>query len=414
MNNQHRTSNLPGHLTMKNIVLLDPYWEGHHQMYLKLFAKTLLDLGNYVTVFCPKPAEVVQWVAENCQAHANQLHAFAMPETENSRFPFAFVRRILNTVKLWKTAADAIHKGSTITGMKTDFVFFAWLDCYLSALIPSMIIKRMFHWRWAGLYFHPVHFRIRQRYAFFRKGLLDHDRLLSSENCCSVAVLDEGISNCLQQKTGKRPVIVFPDLADFTAPDMACQMVTEIREKARGRKIIALAGSLEKRKGLLLLMELAQKTQQEDWFYIFCGKLYETDFTPEERRHIAGIVASSPANCYFNFDYIPNAARFNALIDLCDVLFAVYENFYHSSNMLTLAAHFRKWILVSKGFCMDERVRRFQLGFSVDGGDFAQCYEALQVLLNHPSDFQPNFGGFLEHHSEERLCEAFTAVMVSL
>jgi len=398
----------------KVIALVDPYWEGHHLMYLKLFAKTLLDLGHYVTVFCPKPADVTQWVAENCPAHVNRIHVFKIPESEASRFPIAAVRSIFNTLKRWKTAANAIHEGSKKTGKETDLAFFAWLDSYMSILIPSMVIDRIFHWRWAGLYFHPVHLRIKQRYSFIRKGLLDHDNLLSLESCRSVAVLDEGISNCLQQKTGKRPVVVFPDLTDNTAPDKECQIALDIREKAKGRKIIGLIGSLEKRKGLLTLMELAQKTQQEDWFYIFCGKFCETGFTPEELRYINGVVNSSPANCYFHFEYIPNEAQFNALVDLCDVLFAVYENFYHSSNILTKAAHFRKWVLVSKGFCMDEQIRRFQLGLSVDSGDFARCYEALQVLLNHATDLHPDFEGFLEHHSEKRLCDAFEAILASL
>jgi glycosyltransferase involved in cell wall biosynthesis len=381
---------------------------------MKMFARSLLSLGHSVAAFCPKPHELQAWIKAECPQQSDRFYAYSFCESAAFELPVPFMTQILRAVRHWKDLAAAVNRYSLQQGTHPTLVFITWLDSYLTSFFPVSLLDRIFRFQWSGLLFHPLHLRMDQSRLLLRRGIFDYDNFLSSVHCRSIAVLDEGVAAGLQRKSGARPVVVFPDVADFAAPDQTFKILKGIKEKADGRRIVGLIGSLEKRKGLLTLLNLAQNTQQGNWFYIFCGKFYEDGFTPAERRRIDQVVDSLSANCYFHFEYIPNAAQFNALIDLCDVLFAVYENFYHSSNILTLAAHFRKMIVVSKGYCMHDRVSRFQLGLSVDAGDLAQCYSALHILLNHQADLHPDFEGFLEHHSEKRLAEAFEAVMASL
>jgi len=51
----------------------------------------------------------------------------------------------------------------------------------------------------------------------------------------------------------------FPDFTDESLPDFSFPIMKQIQDKAAGRKIIGLLGSLDKRKGFLTLLEVSQK-----------------------------------------------------------------------------------------------------------------------------------------------------------
>jgi hypothetical protein len=53
----------------------------------------------------------------------------------------------------------------------------------------------------------------------------------------------------------------------------------------------------------------------------------------------------------------PDEAQFNSLVYICDILFAAYNNFPNSSNILTKAAIFQRPVVVSNNFCMEKRVK---------------------------------------------------------
>ena len=69
--------------------------------------------------------------------------------------------------------------------------------------------------------------------------------------------------------------------------------------------------------------------------------------------------------------------QFYALHSVCDILFGVYHQFAHSSGLLTKAAFFQKPVIVSKGYCMEERVRKYHLGLVVDEGDVSLSVRSL-------------------------------------
>jgi glycosyltransferase involved in cell wall biosynthesis len=74
----------------------------------------------------------------------------------------------------------------------------------------------------------------------------------------------------------------------------------------------------------------------------------------------------------------------NAVIHAADILFAAYKNFRISSNMPSKAAHFAKPILVSDGFLMGDRVRRYGIGIVVDQDDVQDMLCALERLAQNP------------------------------
>lgn len=133
---------------------------------------------------------------------------------------------------------------------------------------------------------------------------------------------------------------------------------------------------------------------------------------------IQTIVKSAPHNCFFYFERIPNEAQFNSLVNVCDILFAVYNKFPHSSNILTKAATFKKPVIVSNKFCMAERVRKFGLGLTINEGNTLQCIEALYKLFSQSESdtrqTKQDFEGYKQFHSTERLYTAFSAILKTL
>ena len=65
-------------------------------------------------------------------------------------------------------------------------------------------------------------------------------------------------------------------------------------------------------------------------------------FNDEELKSIKKFKEQKSDNCFFNFKYIPGESKVNAIIELCDIIFAAYIKFPHSSNLLTKSAFFKK------------------------------------------------------------------------
>jgi glycosyltransferase involved in cell wall biosynthesis len=396
---------------LKTIALVDTLWGGHHPTYLKFFAKTLLDLGNEVISLCPEPEEMNLWIASHCPELQPRFHSFELHEPATRPIPIRRLQAKAMAVARWQRVAQSIQEISSKLGKAPDITFFAWLDTYLG-LIPA-ITDTIFPYPWSGLYFQPGYLRIPPKLQWMRHGILNPLSVLKSSHCPVVAVLDEGIADKLQQKLNK-PVVTFPDITDESAPDINFEIAQKIRAKAAGRKIIGLLGSLDKRKGTLTLLEVSQQVSDR-WFFVFAGRLPEPAFTAAELAKIEEIVKANPDNCFFYWNSIPDGSGFNAVVQVCDVLYAAYENFPYSSNILTKAAIFEKPVIASKNYCMGERVEKFNLGYGIEGGSVSQCVSILERLHEELStgnlSIQPDFEGYRRLHSIEQLRAAFQKIL---
>jgi hypothetical protein len=396
---------------MKTIALVDTLWGGHHPTYLKFFAKTLLELGHEVISLCPEPEEMNLWIASHCPELQPRFHSFELHEPATRPIPIRRLQSRATAVARWQRVAQSIQEISSKLGKAPDITFFAWLDTYLG-LIPA-ITDTIFPYPWSGLYFQPGYLRIPPKLQWMRHGILNPLSVLKSSHCPVVAVLDEGIADKLQQKLNK-PVVAFPDFTDESPPDMDFEIVKKIRAKAAHRKIVGLLGSLDKRKGTLTLLEVSQQASDR-WFFVFAGRLAEPAFTAAELAKIGEIVKANPENCFFHLTRIPTEAQFNAIIQICDLLYAAYENFFPSVNVLIKAAIFEKPVIASKNYCMGERVEKFNLGYGIEGGSVSQCVSILEQLHEELStghlSIQPDFEGYRQLHSNEQLRAVFQKVL---
>jgi glycosyltransferase involved in cell wall biosynthesis len=366
-------------------------------------------MGYQVVSFFPEPDEVRRWVALHCPEYIQQFHAFKVQEPETPKLPIiGKLPQPVFTLFRWIDTATVIRKASSKIGCKPDLVFLCWLDNYLSNYLNHHIIERIFPYSWSGLYFHPNNLQFKQHVLPILGTPLTHHAVAQSSRCYGIALLNEIEATKLQDKI-KNPVFIFPDITDDSLPDENYVVVQKIRSQAGNRKIVGLFGLLSKRKGLLTLLEVAQKSVNKNWFFVFAGKLSQVDLLPEEVTKIKNIVESKPNNCFFHFESIPEGEKFNALINISDVLFAAYENFPSSSNILTKAAVFEKPVIVSDGFCIGERAKKFQLGLTIPQGDVSKCIEALSDLFDH-AQLKPDFEGYKRLHSVEQLRTEFNTI----
>lgn len=395
-------------MTQKHVVVVDGLWVGHHPTYVKTFVKVLLGAGYQVSVLCPAPEEVSSWLNQALSVEEGRFKAHEFSEREPAVFRCFSprVRHAFLPVARWWQVSRSV-KALCSSSEKPDLVFFAWLDSYVGGYLPVVLIDWQFPFPWSGLYFHPRHLRALGEDGRPKKGrfALPESFLAQSKWASSVAVLDAGILSALRVELPGKPVVALPDFTDELPPSEQYALVEEIRLKAKGRKIIGLLGGLARRKGLLTLIRIVRQSAERAWYFVFVGVLLEQTFSKEELAEVRSFFESQREECFFHLDKIPYDAQFNAVVNVCDVIFAMYENFPHSSNLVTKSATYGKRILVSSGGYMEEVVRHYKLGESVPARDAQAALCALHRLTETERTSEELVGmrEYAEAQSQEKL-----------
>lgn len=393
---------------MTSIVLLCPSIAGHHQAYLRHFTRVLARRDVELAVITPEARQFESWVQTEFRASSQRVRTFELGYKSRLHLP-GILATWADRVDWVRFAAHRIAEAR----LQPDLVFHTMLDYCLTPGLPAPLTDWLFPYRWSGLYFHPWYLRRPMRYNALRRGLLANHAALHSRRCPAVCVLDEGIADKLRGLLGSKPVIVFPDIADDTAPDPNDLLAAQIRERAGMRPIISLLGILTRRKGMLLMMEAAQQMAAEDAFFVFAGPYDPAHFSVQERARFDSFVAAKPENCYFHFDTIPDGAQFNALVALSDVLFAVYMDFLSSSNLLTKAALFHKPLLVSDAALMGERVRAYGMGLAINEHRVEDCVTALHQLTRGTTLHTARYDDYARLHLPAQLEQSFAELLTA-
>ncbi len=410
---------------LEAVAIIDTMWVGHHPTYFKWIIKTLLELNYEVWAFCPQPQEVLEWANENTEKEKLQnLYCKAMTELWEYRNNYGnnFFSQGSNSLMLWFLIKKSLLRLSDLRGKNPNFVFLPKIDSWLSGLMRSFLLDKIFPFAWSGIYFHPLHlrglippknfFKRKLRKLFFEDGALSPDITFSSKHCKSICVLDENILPILQKRIRKK-VIHFPDITDESLPDMKWEAVCEIQKRANGRKIIGLLGGLDRRKGIFTLYEIAKRTIDREYFFVFAGKV---EYSGAEKdielfnQMKSSLITQNNIFCYFQ--RVPDGPKFNALVNTCDIIFAAYENFPYSSNLLTKASLFKKPVIVTKGALLEERVRKYQIGVSIEQNNFEEGIRAIELLLdNFNAKNSPRYDEYFQIHSQHRLKDVFSEML---
>ena len=162
------------------------------------------------------------------------------------------------------------------------------------------------------------------------------------------------------------------------------------------------------------MAELALRPDARDLAFLFAGGVIWPVFNAEQRALFVRAVSEGPAVIYHG-ERVPDERAYNSLVQACDVLFAAYVDFPHSSNTLTKAAVFEKPIIVSDGHLMAARVREYRLGEVVPQGDAEAALRAIRRIVDDLPGWReknkPRWAEYRERHSVARLNEALAGLL---
>ncbi len=392
------------------VALVDPIWIGHHETYFKAFIDALQEAGSRVIAVCPHPEQLEAFA----QRYPNTLRLGLLKDPGKSRLFRGMDHDPILTHQRWQYASRAISQVEKESGWKADFVFFAWLDSYLRFMSTKGIADRLLGRPWTGLYFRNQHLGEDSNGIIgMLKNRLRGDFVLKSKRCRLVAGVDERTLPMVEDYAQK-PVLHFPDITDEAEGNLEDPLAQTILKRADGRKVIGIIG-LEKRKGFLTLLRVAQRAAKEGkpWYFAFTGVMWWNSLTSQETIWLKDFLKSPPENVYLDPEAgpVPDGPSYNGLASTFDVFYAAYLNSIYngSSNVLTKAALLKIPVVVTKGFCLEERVNAYDLGLAISEDADDECYEALQRVLDgvnwEGEPLRPQFDDYFALHSHQKLVE---------
>lgn len=280
------------------------------------------------------------------------------------------------TVKTWVThlepSAFQAHANFAIDTMqdKVLAVFNMYVDAYPSVPVAWKDFSLSRGTPWMGLCITPSHNVTEPYYA-----------RSSYRGTC---FLDANVCEHYRHTLPNKQFAYLPDITETALPEAVSPLAQEILQRANGRSIVFMGGSIGKQKNLVSWCKLIKLADEGKWFFLQVGRLNKNNLTIDDEVALLDLQAKTPENLFISADYLTDERSFNELIAISNIVFAAYRDFPRSSNMLSKAAEFKKPIIVSDGFLMGERVRRYGIGQVVNQDDVVQMYKALQQCVHLP------------------------------
>jgi hypothetical protein len=265
----------------KTIALIDPIWGGHSPTF---FAQCWEALANnqkdhkqdFVLIgFSPQPEQAKKLLSSH---GVKDACLFPLQTPQRSHYPHSMRGDLQFALAHWKSLRDTVNQAESAKRKSISFAVITWLEPLLARFLTGTLVDYHFRRPWAGLYLHPITYRIKQSRRLRLLGkIFPVYGAVKSKNCRAVLTLDEGIASSLSRSIGK-PVLATPDVADPTTPDFNFELSHEVKNRAGGRPVCGLIGILQKRKGILSFIEAA-KSKPPTWFFVVAGPLIESDFS---------------------------------------------------------------------------------------------------------------------------------------
>ncbi|MBM4022244.1 MAG: glycosyltransferase family 4 protein [Planctomycetes bacterium] len=337
------------------VAIVDAHSGGHHAMYAAGYLWALLQIGCDVMVIAP------------------QTLLDALPADSNDG---ASVRRVSLDVAgrlppqagpeecaemLWQALGQTLTVEATASGRYPSVVLLLYLDAFVSELLRPDVAACAVSCPVMGLWFKPpqtlsVRWREQIR-RFVRLGR--RYRLFRSPRFAALLLLDATAARSIPVQPPR--IITVPEFTDVTLPATRPPVVDMILERAAGRRICCLVGSIDQRKGIRGFLEAATAAPAEEWFFMIAGSVVWDALDAEVVGALRGDVVGSRPNLMLVDEWL-QAETLNAIIAASDLLYACYEDWPYSSNMLCKAAGLGTPVLARDEGYIGRNVRRFGLG----------------------------------------------------
>ena len=395
-------------LLVKEVVLVDQYCTGHHLSYLRIYASIMIELGYDVVVLCSDTDLVSRYLFDLISDKKNKIRVLKILDIKKqnvkvNKIKNGLIRDVMESRQAYlrfllieKTLQ--VHKIS-----RASLVVFMWLDDYISKLFPGFALDRFFLNKWGGIYFHPSRIKYDETSSRCFRDVLHRVPVFGSSRLMFVGLFDASMIGRLQQKNSRCNFQWLPDVAEKYPPDLASATIRKVLDLARGRKIVALLGSLGKRKNVISFFEAVERCTNENVFFLCSGQLQKGDYSKDELEFISQIAVRFRDKLYYDEEYIGSDVVFDTLFHISDILVAVYDRFPSSSNLITKAALHKKNIIVSNEYLMGEVVAEYGLGLLVNSGSAEDLLCAINNILCKSEDVQGRFSDYLDKYSLDNL-----------
>lgn len=396
---------------MKTVAIVDWHWVGHHPTYFRLFILALEELGFDVLAICPAPEKASEAVArskskatlDGSQRGKTEFLKINVPRRRFHVLRAPSLTAMDWSVRLFAGVESQIRKWSQCTGRQVDLVFYA---CMYSVDFEWIHFAKPFlHLPWAGLLIEASNARFPDRKDPYTGIFFRPQKQFAGGLCKGLAILDEGVAHEISNAIGK-PAVIFPDVADeeLILNGSGCPLGERLKQFAAGRPIVGLFGFLQISKGLLAFLEAAELMAPRGICFALGGNLALLPSAEADRIYQ---YLNECTNVWDHLTQIPDGNQFNSLLQCCDITYAAYLNFPYSSNIMTKAASLKRPLIVSDGYLMAERVRRFNMGEVIPEGDAAALVKAVSKIVESPeawiAENNPKWDAYSKEHSFERL-----------
>lgn len=300
--------------------------------------------------------------------------------------------------------------------LRADRLMFMYLD----AVQFSLAIDLRFPWplSLSGIYFRPS----------FHYGALDSapargDRVKAASKQLSIRValrnphlqtlfsLDPFATTQLAAWAGNTECVFLPEPLWIPESAPTSSRITDGLED--GRRRLVLFGSLDKRKGLCVVLDALEglsTTHQRKLALLLAGRLADSE-RRELRERIASFEQRSEVKLVLSDQHIPEE-EVQALLRSCDLVLVTYVRHVGSSGVLVRAAAAGVPVLASNYGVVGAQVRRHRLGLAIDSTSASDIRDALAAWVDTPDEipFDPTSA---EKFARANTAEAFADTILS-
>lgn len=390
------------------IALVDWNWMGHHPTYFKSLLAGFLEAGCRVAAFCPKEGHAeISRITEDNEFASVSICRYVHPKKRLPRV----IRSRENAWRIFGVLEKSLRAWEARHGHKIDLVFFSTIHDF--QFDNFHLAKRWFKRPWSGIYLHARAFRMPGSPMPYFNQLPCPEKIFHHPSLSSVCLIDEGAVEFMKALTNGKPAFEFPDMTGTDIEPPSENTITgKLLHFANGRKIVVSLGYLQKSKGLIELCQAAQDPRCADVCFFFAGEVNWGDFSTDEAAGVRSTWEKQP-NVLTHLTRISDATM-NALVQASDIVFAAYTDFPNSSNMMSKAALVHRPLIVSDGYLMAERVRKYRLGTIVPEGSVPDIVAQIRHLCEHGGQPDADYNGYFANHSTEALNAALAKVIAAI
>jgi glycosyltransferase involved in cell wall biosynthesis len=397
-----------------NFILADfTYGSSHVPTYLALYA-TILKQGQLEPIIICHPTSVPK-VEELLAEHHCQAKMIPSVPRLGKRILFSVLRRTETRFNLSFSGFAKRLGESTLHPLTNWLILFSQTKQSRNARVTSiffplgngMICRDTSLWRqlappsWSIMLLGTSWMR---KQAKENPGILKNT-CLNHISCKAVFTLSQEDAINLKEMGVTTKITCLPDITSVIL-NPPSERVKILLDKTQNTKRIVLTGMLDRRKGILDLLQAAELLPN-DYSVILAGEFPSHSYTDQELSSIE-LLLKNP-RVHFSPGWIENESDLNNLIQASDAVYLAYQNFEGSSNVLTKSAHFYRPVLVTDTTEMARRVSEFNIGITTSSYSAHHLAELIKTTASLTPP-KTNFERFVEKYgSHESVYHALTA-----